>query len=202
MWYWSALTWEWFPPPAFSPPLFQGYSPLWDHCHSQTPSPLPPPVLPAPPSPQGATGPLWAFHDTPYRLTASPFTTLRTALRHCPPRHPAALYCPAALYVPAPHDTWRRFTAAARSWRAAAALCGRCAMSFYDAFRGFFGFPGRGRYRARPRHTPPTSRYPPPLSRSERRAPQAPGPAVRSAVGRRRGGGGGSRGPRRAAPPR
>lgn len=33
-------------------------------------------------------------------------------------------------------------------------------MSFYDAFRGFFGFPGRGRYRPRPRHPiPATSRY-------------------------------------------
>ncbi|XP_027487097.1 HCLS1-associated protein X-1 [Corapipo altera] len=51
----------------------------------------------------------------------------------------------------APHDTRRRF--------AAAALCGRATpgpgapggpgsgMSFYDAFRGFFGFPGRRRPR-------------------------------------------------------
>ncbi|XP_017694468.1 PREDICTED: HCLS1-associated protein X-1 [Lepidothrix coronata] len=51
----------------------------------------------------------------------------------------------------APHDTRRRF--------AAAALCGRptpgpgaaggpgSGMSFYDAFRGFFGFPGRRRPR-------------------------------------------------------
>lgn len=34
-------------------------------------------------------------------------------------------------------------------------------MSFYDAFRGFFGFPGRGRYRARSRHTPHLPLSPP-----------------------------------------
>ncbi|XP_072214840.1 HCLS1-associated protein X-1 [Excalfactoria chinensis] len=84
----------------------------------------------------------------------------RGALRHCSSRHPAALYStalrgtPRRLFLagasghPAALYGRRRFTAAARSRRVTvAALCGRSAMSFYDAFRGFFGFPGRCRPR-------------------------------------------------------
>lgn len=49
----------------------------------------------------------------------------------------------------APRDTRRRFTAAALGGSATRArgrgTGSRSGMSFYDVFRGFFGFPGRCR---------------------------------------------------------